>query len=297
VAAQERVIGVDLGGTKILAGIVRRDGTVETQREWPTPVESEEALLAGLDRAVEEFLGAGVAALGLGVPSRIDQRAGRALGSVNIPLADVDLRDRMRDRFGLPVELENDGGAATLAEWAIGAGRGTGTMAMLTLGTGVGGGFVLDGRLYRGWAEVGHMVVVHDGKPCQGACPGRGHVESYCTGLAADEAAREAFGPAAHARLLVRLADEGDARALEILGGIGRILGSAVGTLVNLIAPEVVVIGGGFGVGAFHHLVGPALDVARREALSKEAESVRIEPAALDDAGLIGAGLIAFEAL
>jgi len=297
-AGQERVIGVDLGGTKILAGVVGRDGAVERRREWPTPVDSLESLLAGLDEAVEDLLGDGIAALGFGLPSRVDQRTGRAFGSVNIPLEDVDFRDRMQDRFGLPVGVENDANAATFAEWRCGAGREARNLAMLTLGTGVGAGFVLDGRLYRGWAEAGHMVVVHDGKPCRGACSGRGHLEAYCTGLAADEAARDEFGPAADSHRLVRLANEGDERARDVLAGIARILGSGIGSLVNLFDAERVVIGGGFGAAAFDHLVGPALEVARREALSPADEALEIVKAELATAaGLIGAGLVAFEAL
>ena len=119
---------------------------------------------------------------------------------------------------------------------------------MLTLGTGVGGGLILDGRPYRGWigagAELGHIVIVHDGVPC--ACGGFGHLESYVSGKAADEAAREAFGPAADAHRLVRLANEGDAQANEILTEIGRKLGSGLGSLVNAFDPELIVIGGGF---------------------------------------------------
>lgn len=292
------MIGIDLGGTKILAGRVHRDGTVDERVERPTPVDSQDSLLAALDHAVEELLAGDVVAIGLGIPSRIDQRSGRAVGSVNIPLRDLPLRDRMSDRFGVPVGLENDASAATLAEFAFGAARGAETAVMLTLGTGVGGGIVLDGRLYRGWTELGHVVVVHDGKPCQGTCGGRGHLESYCTGVAAGEAAREVFGPDADAALLVRLAGEGDERALEILGRIGRLLGSGIGSLVNVVQPESIVIGGGFGAAAFEHLVGPALEVARREALAPADESIRIVPAALGkEAGLIGAGLIGFESL
>ena len=103
----------------------------------------------------------------------------------------------------MPVGVINDGSAAALAEFAHGAGRGTRDLVLLTLGTGVGGGVVLDGQLYRGWAEVGHMVIVEDGEPCQGACTGRGHVESYCSGHAADRLARELLGPDATARDLV----------------------------------------------------------------------------------------------
>jgi glucokinase len=295
-AEQERVIGVDLGGTKILAGVVGADGTIEVSRERPTPLDSQEALLSALDEAIEELVDEGIAALGFGIPSRVDPQTGRAAGSVNIPLADLDFDDRMQDRFGVPVGVDNDANAAAFAEWRRGAGRGARTLIMLTLGTGVGAGFVLDGRLYRGWAEAGHIVVVHDGKPCP--CGGRGHLESYCRGPAADEAAREAFGPSSSSRELVRLADEGDERAREVLAGIGRILGSGIGSLVNLFAADRVVIGGGFGTAAFHHLVEPALEVARREALPPADELLELVRAELGgEAGLIGAGLVAFEAL
>ncbi len=112
-------------------------------------------------------------------------------------------------RLGLPVGVINDGSAAALAEFVHGAGRGTRDLVLLTLGTGVGGGFVLDGQLYRGWSEVGHMVIVEDGEPCQGACTGRGHVESYCSGHAADRLAREVLGPEATAHDLVDAAASG----------------------------------------------------------------------------------------
>jgi len=295
-AAEERVIGVDLGGTKILAGVIGRDGSVGRRREWPTPVESQDSLLAALDGAVEDLREPGIVALGFSIPSVIDQRAGRALSSVNVPLHDLDFRARMEARFDLPVGLDNDANAAAFAEWRVGAGADSATMVMLTLGTGVGGGFVLDGHLYRGWAEAGHMVVVHDGKPCP--CGGRGHLEAYCTGVAAGEAAREVFGPAADAHRLVRLANEGDGQAVELLAGIGRVLGSAIGSLVNLFDAERVVIGGGFGTAAFAHLSDSALEIARREALPPADESLGIAKAELGTAaGVIGAGLIGFEAL
>ena len=158
-----------MGGTKILAGRVTREGTVERRHEEPTPTASEEGLLAGLAAAVEELLDEDVVAVGFGIPSTIDQRTGTAVSSVNIPLADVDLRTWGVERFGVPVGVDNDANAAALAEWAAGAGRGTRHMVMLTLGTGFGGGLVLDGRLYRGAVgaagELGHMVVEHDGLP------------------------------------------------------------------------------------------------------------------------------------
>jgi glucokinase len=294
----ERVVGVDLGGTKILAGVVDRAGEVARRYECATPVESQDALVAGLERAVEAVLDDGIAAIGLGVPSQVDQRAGRAYGSVNIPLHDLDLRDMIRARFGRPAGLENDANAAAFAEWAFGAARGSSNMIMLTLGTGVGGGVVTGGRLYRGWAEFGHVVIQYDGKPCQGTCTGRGHLESYCTGVAATDAAREALGPDADAHTLVAAARAGDAAALAVLDDIAGRLGAGIGSLANIFDPELAVIGGGFGLAAFDLLLDGARRLLAREALEPARESVRIVPAELGgDAGLIGAALVAFEAL
>jgi glucokinase len=293
----QRVIGVDLGGTKILAGIVGRDGSVERHRETITPHTSEDDLLAGLDAAVEELLSEDTAALGFGIPSPLDQRTGSALQAVNIPLGDGDFRSRMSERFGLPVGIENDANAAAYAEFHFGAARDVQSMVMLTLGTGCGGGAVIDGKLYRGWAEFGHMVVEYDGLPCQGSCTGRGHLEPYVTGTAATKLAQEEFGPAVDAHRLVRLASEGDSRAREILAGIGRYLGAGIGTLVNIFNPELVVIGGGFAA-AGDFIFDSAREIIRREALARAGYRLNIVRAELGtSAGLIGAGLVAFDAI
>jgi glucokinase len=300
--ADRRAIGVDLGGTKILAGVVTREGEVLRRNERPTPTDSQEALLVELEAAVRELLDDEVVAVGFGIPSTVDQRTGRAVSSVNIPLADVDFRDRMTERLGLPVGIDNDANAAGIAEWHVGAGRGTSDMIILTVGTGLGGGIIAGGRPFRGSsgaaAELGHMVIVHDGRPCQGTCTGRGHLEPYVTGVAATRAAQEAFGPSADAHRLVRLAREGDKTAIGILAEIGRYLGSGMGTLVNVFDPELIVVGGGFGVAAGEFLLGPAREVLHREALLPGRETVRVVQAELGTAaGLIGAALVAFEAL
>jgi glucokinase len=294
----KRVIGVDLGGTKILAGIVFADGRVERRREHATPVTSQDDLLAGLDAAVEELLDDEVVALGFGLPSPIDQRSGRAQQAVNIPLdATVDFRARMAERFGLPVGIENDANAAAYAEFHFGAAREARTMVMLTLGSGCGGGVVIDGDLYRGWAEFGHIVIEFDGLPCQGTCTGRGHLEPYVTGFAATKLAQEVFGPAVDAHRLVRLANEGEPRAIEILDGIGRRLGAGIGSLVNIFNPELVVIGGGFAA-AGDFILDPAREIVAREGLAGAGKRVRIVRAELGTAaGLIGAGLVGFDAL
>jgi glucokinase len=285
------VIGVDLGGTKILAGVLDRSGNVLEVREQPTPLDSQDELLDALVETVAGLRGPEVVAAGFGVPARVDTRTGVAFGAVNTPIEDVRLQEVLSSRLGIPVGVINDGNAAALAEFTHGAGRGARNLVLLTLGTGVGGGVVSDGQLYRGWAEVGHMVIVEDGEPCQGACTGRGHVESYCSGHAADRLARELLGPQASARDLV----EQRHPALE---RIGRHLGTAVGSLVNLFDPDAVVIGGGFGVGAGELLLGPVREMVLREALPPAGARVRLAVAELGPmAGVIGAGLVAFEAI
>lgn len=292
------MIGVDVGGTKILSGVVDREGTVLGQSLVESPGSSEEDVLAAIDSAVAEFLDDRIGAIGFGVPANLERGTGRILRATNLPFDDFDLAGHARARFGLPVRVENDANAATLAEWKLGAGRGASNLVMLTLGTGVGGGIVLDDRLYRGWAEIGHIVVQADGPPCQGNCHGRGHLEALASGTAADRAAQELWGDGADARLLVDKAQAGDEAACALLAEIGGFLGAAIGSLANLFDPELFVVGGGFGDAAGELVLDPALEAARREALAPADETLRVVPAELGvEAGLVGAGLVGFEAL
>ena len=296
-----RVIGVDVGGTKTLYAVVTHEGAIEARLERHTVVSSQDALLAELDDGVEELRTAhpDTSALGFGIPSRVDQRTGRAVASVNVPLTDVDFRDRMRERHGLPVEIDNDGNAAAIAEWRIGAARGASNVVMLTLGTGIGGGLILGGRPYRGatgsGAELGHIVIEFDGPLC--ACGGRGHLEAVASGKAAGQVAQKLYGPEASGQDLVRRAESGEDDAVEAMAAIGRRLGAAIATFVNIFEPEIVVIGGGFGR-ASELMLGPARGVLARDGLAPGRDSLRIVEAQLgSDAGVIGAGMIAFEAL
>jgi glucokinase len=308
-------IGVDLGGTKLAAGIVDRDGAVVRETTSPTVHESQEELLAALDRAIAGLLVDGVDAVGVGVPSTIDQTTGRAVSSVNVPLADVDLRDDLSARFDVPVAIENDANAAAVAEHRFGAGRGTRHMIMITLGTGIGGGLILDGRLYRGAvgaaAELGHITLDLDGPRCQGFCPGLGHFEVLTSGTAAGALATRIAGErpdgglaragAARGRIDAKLVSElaraGDPDALEVLDTIGSRLGVALADFVNIFNPEAIVIGGGFAQ-AGDPLLDPARRVVAERALAPARDLVRIVPAELGArAGMIGAALVAFEAL
>jgi len=288
--AANRVIGVDVGGTKVRAGLVEPDGSIVAIVDRPTATMSQAALLDQLAEVVRELPLDGVEAVGFGIPTRVDPQRGMAVGTaVNIPVRDVAFRDEMQRRLDLPVEVENDASCAALAEYTFGAGRGTSDMLILTLGTGVGGGVVTSGRLYRAWTELGHMVIVADGAPCMGACSGRGHVESYCSGQAVDLLAREVLGrPDATAHDLVR-------ERHPALEQVGHRLGVAIGSLVNIFGSTRVVIGGGFGVAAFDQLVAPARQSVLREALSPSGQALEIAPAELTEPGVIGAGLVALQ--
>ena len=169
---------------------------------------------------------------------------------------------------------------------------------MFTLGTGVGGGVVSEGRLFRGWAELGHVVVQEGGRTC--TCGGHGHLEMLASGgHAADRVARELYGKEADAEVLIGRARAGDEHARDALATIGASLGAAIGSLVNVFDPELVVVGGGFGAAAGDHLVlEPARVSARPEAVRPAKTTLQIVPAELGaDAGLAGAALVGFEAL
>jgi glucokinase len=313
--AGSRVIAVDLGGTKLLAGVVDEEGVVVKRTIRPTETESQDELLEELDDAIRELVDDGCGAIGVGLPSTIDQSVGRAVSSVNIPLAGIDFRDHLTSAFGVPAAIENDANAAALAEHRFGAGRGSRHMVMLTLGTGIGGGLILDDKLYRGAVgaagELGHMTVDLDGPPCQGTCPGRGHLEALASGTAADHLAAEraranpegdlgraaAEGRVVDARLAVDLAAAGPGDARDVLEHVGFVLGTGIASYVNIFNPEVVVLGGGF-ARAGDLLFEPARKVVAERALRPGRDLVRIVPALLGpEAGLIGAGLVGFEAL
>jgi glucokinase len=312
---EQHVIAIDLGGTKLAAGVVDRESTVLRRTEHPTETSSQDALLAQIDGAIEELMNGEVGALGIGIPSLIDQQAGEAGSSVNVPLAGVHLRDQLSTRFGVPVALENDANAAALAEHRFGAGRGTGHMVLLTLGTGIGGGLILNGELYRGSlgtaGELGHITIDLDGSRCQGTCPGFGHLEVLASGTAADRLAEEVArarpdgglgralgeGRDVDPRLTVELATAGDPDACEVLETIGYRLGVGIASYVNIFNPELVVVGGGFSR-AGDLVLEPARKVVAERALPPARDAVRIELAVLGpEAGLIGAAVVGFEAL
>jgi glucokinase len=309
-------IGVDLGGTKMLVGVVDTERRVLYRSTAPSHGLGQDELLQTLER---ELLAAreahpGATAAGLGIPCTIDRERGMAIMAVNLELADVPIRDLMTERLGLPVLVDNDANVAVLAEHRFGAARGARNAVMLTIGTGIGGGLILVGEVYRGstgaGAELGHTVIEADGPRCQGNCPNRGCVEALASGtaiaregLAAARAAPEsALGRALEedaaldGKEVTDAALAGDDTARGVLEVIGRRLGVAFSSFANIFDPDVIVIGGGASR-AGELLTGPAREELASRALPPMSRT-RVATAELGpEAGMIGAAVMAAEEL
>lgn len=313
-----RAIGVDLGGTKLLAGAVDQGLGVHHRVQRSVTGLDPRGLLDVAVAAVTEVreaAGGDVEAVGFGIPSLIDRHTGIARVAINLPLADVAFADIMTERLGLPVFVDNDGNAAAIAEHRAGAAQGASEAIVMTIGTGIGGGLILRGEPYRGAlgfaGELGHIVIDRNGPPCQGNCPNHGCVETFASGTAlAREALRlaverpESGLARAHAQgrelagpLVTELAHDGDDAAREAIALIGSALGVAIGSLLNIFNPEVVVIGGGV-IAAGELLLAPARAEVTRRILAPTRDSVRIVAARFGvEAGMIGAAALALDGM
>ena len=297
---EERVIGVDLGGTKILAGLVARDGSIGRTIEIATPDGTQDEVLGAIDRVVDDLVADGAAAIGYGVPLNIDRRTGVALRAVNLPLHAVHFPERARERYALPAGVENDGNAAALAEWRLGAGHEASDLIMLTLGTGVGGGIVIDDRLYRGWAELGHVVVVAGRPALPGQLPWTGPSRGGGVGARGGPCRRDrCTGQApmlrcsSPSRAEARRARSNRSRRSAGCSGSrsARWPTSSIQTWSSSVAASVLLQ-----ATSCSSLPRRAARVARRSSLPTR--QLRIVQAELgDEAGLIGAALVGFEAL
>jgi glucokinase len=309
-------IGADLGGSKLLVGVVNGDQQILHRSKETTFGRSKEEVLEALESELVEARDArpDVAAAGLGIPCTIDQRRGVAISAVNLPLVDVPIRDMMGERLGLPVFIDNDVNAAILAEHRFGAARGTRNAVMMTIGTGIGGGVILGGRVYRGTRgaapELGHMVVDLNGPRCQGNCPNRGCIEAVASGTAlgregraAAERAPESILGRARAegheidgRVVTDAALAGDQTAREVVALIGRRLGAAFSSLANIFEPEVIVIGGGVMANG-ELLLGPARGELHARALPPMRDTPVVAAELGPEAGMIGAAAMALTEL
>ena len=307
-------IGIDVGGTKINAFRVTRDGTIVARSSAPTPAHDEERTLATMIRLASALRTPEVLAVGVGAAGLVDASDGVLRFAPNLAWRDLPIAARMRDALNLPCQVDNDANVAAYGEYRFGAGRGYRHMLLVTVGTGIGGGIVSDGRLFRGAhgfaAEIGHIIVEPDGPLC--GCGNRGCWEQVAAGRAIDRMgereAREhdstlrrlAGGDPEKVtgRLVTEAASLGDAAARRILAEAGRRLGQGIAGLVNVLDPQVVVVGGG-AIVAGDLLLDPAR-AAFREAVEgpEHRPGIPIVAAELgNDAGAVGAAALALEEL
>ena len=306
-------IGIDVGGTNLKAGLVREDGQILAVERTPLAFENPEQFartLAQLGQSVLQQAGvpaSEVISAGIGIPGAV--AGGDILYTCNIPLRDVPLSRLFRQHLDVPVLLENDANCAAVGEWLCGAGRGTQQFIVVTLGTGVGGGLILNGKLYSGSGmvgEVGHMVIQHGGAPCN--CGRRGCWEAYASATGLIRMTREAME--AHPESLLHTvsaqsgcvegrtafdaAVQGDETALGLCRDYVSYLAAGVTNLINILQPEAVAIGGGVAAAPDGLLLTPLREIVERECYPRHTGQIpRIVRAELgNDAGIIGAALL-----
>ncbi len=301
------LVGHDIGGTKLAVVIADWDGNILHKIRRPTEAErGPEAVVATLVDMSREVMArtsvnpADVAGVGVSCGGPLDTETGVVYAPPNLPGWDeVPLKEWLERALSLPAFVENDANASALAEWSFGAGRGFRHMVYMTMSTGIGGGIILDGRLYRGpndtAGEVGHMTIVEDGPYC--GCGKRGCLESLCSGPAIARRAREK-ARTTPGSLMVSLWDgdleritsetvmeaarRNDPAAREIVDETARYMAVGLGNIVNILNPEIIVIGTIL-VKARDLLLEPIRSYLQSETWSRVYDTVRVVPAGLGD--------------
>jgi glucokinase len=315
---QRYIIGIDLGGTNIVAGAMPDDGSrqlaIQTQATRP-----EDGAEAVVDRIVDSVnaviaqtcteTGAtrrDFAGVGIGSPGPLDRQRGIVIVTPNLGWRDYPLRDRVAERVKLPATLDNDANCATLGEWWQGAAKGARNVVGMTIGTGIGGGLIIDGRLYHGSSdvagEIGHTTIDSTGRRCK--CGNYGCLEAYASGPSIAERAREALSggevsilttmvegklEAISAQTVYDAAKRGDVLAREVVRDTARFLGAGIANLLNIFNPDVVVVAGGV-TQAGDWLFEPLRAEVKRRAFRPAVEACEIVPGTLPGtAGVVGA--------
>ena len=317
-ASEQLVIGIDLGGTKITTALVDSSGRMvahdyqETQAtEGPAAVIGRMLDAARRMVAQAEAACTQVVAVGIGAPGPLDVKTGVVMTPPNLPGWDhIPLQQLIEDGLGIPAFLENDANAAALGEHRFGAGRGTEHMIYVTVSTGIGGGLILDGRLYHGLSsmagEIGHITLMPHGPLC--GCGNRGCLEALASGRAIAKRAQECVArgmptlmadlagndpDCITAELVAQAAEQGDSEAQHILTDAMNYLGIGIANLVNLFNPQLIVIGGGL-TNIGEALFEPVRRAIRRHAFPGPAAAVQVVPAELgDNVGVLGAAAVA----
>ena len=309
----KKAVGIDIGGTYVKGALVDERGVILVKDQIPTHKEDGFAeILRNIAAFVQRLAVAGGATLqdlvgvGVGIPGFIDDREGSAVEVINVGWRQVPLRAILANALGLSIWMENDANAAALGESWIGAGRGAESLLCVTLGTGVGGGIVLQQRVWRGTnhmaGELGHFVVDPDGVPCK--CGKRGCLETFASATGMLRLAREGLERGEPSVLMAdRLstieifdaAANGDALAAAVVMTAADKLGRGLAYAADLLNPEVIIIGGGVAQ-AGEALLAPVRTAFARDALRRVAAATRLVSALLgNDAGVVGAAKLAFQ--
>jgi glucokinase len=309
---EPRAIGVDIGGTKIAAGVVAEDGRILDRVRVPTPPDDEQATLAALHAVVDELRGRDprVEAIGVGAAGLVERPGGNARWAPHNTYRRLELRRLLHERTGLPTSVDNDGNTAAWAEARFGAGAVSDDLVLVNVGTGIGGGLVLNGQLYHGEhgfaGELGHLIVDPDGDHC--ACGNRGCLEAMASGSTLGRLGREAAAADPGGRLadlaggpdlvsgevVFAAAAEGDKPALALFERVGHWLGVGIASLVTIFDPDLVVVGGGVAATG-ELLLAPARASFERYVHARDHRDLPpVVPARLGaDAGLVGAATLA----
>jgi glucokinase len=310
---------VDIGGTNIVVGAVAEDGSrvLGIRSDATRPEEGADAVIARIGRLCRESMAeaereggvraAKIAGVGIGSPGPLDRKQGMVLITPNLGWRDFPLRQRVSEELGgLPAQLDNDANCAVYGEWWLGAGRGSQYLIGLTIGTGIGGGIVVDGKLYHGTSdaagEFGHTTINTTGRRCK--CGNYGCLEAYASGPAIAARAVEGIEVGAETRLagyvggdlrsitaqtVYQAANDGDEFAREVVRETAQFLGAGVANLVNIFNPDTVVVLGGV-TAAGDRLFVPLREEVKRRAFKPAVEHCRIVPGLLPGtAGVVGA--------
>jgi glucokinase len=310
------LVGVDLGGTNIVAGALAEDGSdVLALRSEPTrPDQGADAVVDRIVRMIDTVIAETIAqtgakrddmiGVGVGAPGPLDRERGIVVTTPNLGWTNFPLRDVISERSRLPVRIDNDANCATLGEWWLGAASGADNVIGMTIGTGIGGGVIIGGRLYHGASdvagEIGHATIDITGRRCK--CGNYGCLEAYASGPSIADRAREAIssddclmlkmagGDASRitAATVYEAAKRGDDVALDVVRETSRFLGAGVANLLNIFNPDVVVICGGV-TQAGDTLFAPLRREVRKRAFKPAVDACRIVPGVLAAAGVVGA--------
>jgi glucokinase len=316
-ARTKYIVGVDLGGTNIVAGALAEDGSdiIALRTEATRADQGADAVVDRIARMIDTVIAETIAqtgarrddviGVGVGAPGPLDRERGIVVTTPNLGWTNFPLRDVVAERTRLPVRIDNDANCATLGEWWLGAARGANNVIGMTIGTGIGGGIILGGRLYHGSSdvagEIGHATIDITGRRCK--CGNYGCLEAYASGPSIADRAREAVGSDDEAFLVLMVGGDaskitaatvyeaaklGDDVALDAVRETSRFLGAGIANLLNIFNPDVVVIAGGV-TQAGETLFGPLRREVRKRAFKPAVEACQIVPGTLVAAGVVGA--------